>query len=225
MTSRFPTRAVYPRVCGGTLGLVRIRHGNAGLSPRVRGNPSSSLSTAPLAGSIPACAGEPAAGSRSPAAYGVYPRVCGGTLLIEQYQRQMEGLSPRVRGNRAGAGAEATAAGSIPACAGEPGVLNRGRLPPARGVYPRVCGGTRAKAQLYGVLHGLSPRVRGNPPCRLAAATPAGSIPACAGEPEPSGNYTRCDAVYPRVCGGTRSALVVVIMLSGLSPRVRGNPP
>ena len=32
--------------------------------------------------SIPACAGEPYAGIRLSGRRGVYPRVCGGTLLI-----------------------------------------------------------------------------------------------------------------------------------------------
>ena len=51
--------AVYPRVCGGTSsgggGLGHTR----GLSPRVRGNPAEVGGQVALAGSIPACAGEP----------------------------------------------------------------------------------------------------------------------------------------------------------------------
>ena len=52
-------RGVYPRVCGGTAaGRRRVRQ-DQGLSPRVRGNLSISLSCAAFIRSIPACAGEP----------------------------------------------------------------------------------------------------------------------------------------------------------------------
>ena len=112
--------------------------------------------------------------------------------------------------------------GSIPACAGEPphcsGTCRFNR------VYPRVCGGTHF------------------PIYRLAQTTR--SIPACAGEPwprcrfwRPTGVYPRvcggtvclsiCQVndlrVYPRVCGGTRYVTEREFMITGLSPRVRGN--
>ena len=50
---------VYPRVCGGTQRPGGMPAPTCGLSPRVRGNPSSSLLTRLMLGSIPACAGEP----------------------------------------------------------------------------------------------------------------------------------------------------------------------
>ena len=72
---------------------------------------------------------------------------------------------------------------------------------------------------------GLSPRVRGN----LLQATRADqrlrSIPACAGEPRPAVLERYPEPVYPRVCGGTRSARLGWSGWAGLSPRVRGNPP
>ena len=50
--------------------------------------------------SIPACAGEPYI-SRMRAEWSqVYPRVCGGTVNITNPETTLEGLSPRVRGNR-----------------------------------------------------------------------------------------------------------------------------
>ena len=51
-----------------------------------------------------------------------------------------EGLSPRVRGNPTEVLRGIVGKGSIPACAGEPG-LSTGTAP-VRWVYPRVCGGT-----------------------------------------------------------------------------------
>ena len=154
-----------------------------------------------IAGSIPACAGEP------PALFGVidtaevYPRVCGGTV-------------PGGRGRRGGAG-------SIPACAGEPqgsrpaGVLDE--------VYPRVCGGTHRRRMPPAAGLGLSPRVRGNRHCGLRAAVVSGSIPACAGEPHRRIIRRPGKRVYPRVCGGTAPAHHPAAWQAGLSPRVRGN--
>ena len=50
------------------------------------------------------------------------------------------------------------------------------------------------------------------------------SIPACAGEPRiERASGRRCE-VYPRVCGGTAPTQLIVANLTGLSPRVRGNP-
>ena len=50
---------------------------------------------------------------------------------------------------------------------------------------------------------GLSPRVRGNPDRWPSATLPAGSIPACAGEPTSWRGTPAGFEVYPRVCGGT----------------------
>ncbi len=49
--------AVYPRVCGGTLGESNETTKYTGLSPRVRGNPRLPGRQDRYAGSIPACAG------------------------------------------------------------------------------------------------------------------------------------------------------------------------
>ena len=112
-----------------------------------------------------------------------------------------EGLSPRVRGNHALSIQPNAYAGSIPACAGEPGSLLIRRVTRPvyprvcggtghslaciliRGVYPRVCGGTVAATRANDSIGGLSPRVRGNPRLRHWQVPSEGSIPACAGEP------------------------------------------
>ena len=90
-------------------------------------------------------------------------------------------------------------------------------------VYPRVCGGTSRRRSRRTRGGGLSPRVRGNPTIELPVANAKGSIPACAGEPITRGRSPGQPGVYPRVCGGTRTALSHPESASGLSPRVRGN--
>ena len=212
----------YPRVCGGTFWNGGFRLAKSGLSPRVRGNASSSSSSSLLSGTIPACAGE-----RWPRSWGT---------------RSIGGLSPRVRGNAFPSLACYYTMGTIPACAGE----RRRPLPPARpcGDYPRVCGGTIEGVAPYVQNKGLSPRVRGNGCLVVSWLFVSGTIPACAGErngnalevmarrglsPRVRGNedvrvadqvdhgtipacagerrYDRWDSEregdYPRVCGGT----------------------
>ena len=71
---------VYPRVCGGTAATGAVEWEVTGLSPRVRGNRSSS--------------------PQRPAVPGVYPRVCGGTTGHKPEIGGVAGLSPRVRGNQ-----------------------------------------------------------------------------------------------------------------------------
>ena len=77
---------VYPRVCGGTAGVLEVDHIVLGLSPRMRGN----LSNVPLDSktkrSIPAYAGEPGTGLCTGSSAGVYPRVCGGTRCAPDRQ-------------------------------------------------------------------------------------------------------------------------------------------
>ena len=194
-------RMVYPRVCGGTCCVLRWLGPICGLSPRVRGNPSFVIKTIHVIRSIPACAGEP---MRCPLAFHVarvYPRVCGGTAIVENGNRIGKGLSPRVRGNRRAQARRERQARSIPACAGEPAPYASDH--DAQQVYPRVCGGNLDN---------------------LALAIPSErSIPACAGEPARQTPHDDDGRVYPRVCGGTRGKTPQVAGEGGLSPRVRGN--
>ena len=70
---------VYPRVCGGSAHETPQAAIKACLSPRVRGKPRTPAAGTPPGRSIPACAGEANAASRSSPVKQVYPRVCGGS--------------------------------------------------------------------------------------------------------------------------------------------------
>ena len=113
-------------------------------------------------------------------------------------------------------------AGSIPACAGEPGQAVG--ICWRAAVYPRVCGGTTAGVPAHHTGAGLSPRVRGNLAAAAARYARRRSIPACAGEPRIPQRPRESPEVYPRVCGGTFVAVGTWAGVEGLSPRVRGNP-
>ena len=134
---------VYPRACGGTAFQTLHSAEDWGLSPRLRGNRNTNHVLSKRLGSIPAPAGEPFALRLGDNDLGVYPRACGGTLESGEMAWFQEGLSPRLRGNRASAFIDRLQNGSIPAPAGEPvEVLS---LHDRLTVYPRACGGTILK--------------------------------------------------------------------------------
>ena len=213
---------VYPRVYGGTLMASFCRASAWGLSPRVRGNRDPSLATPVTLRSIPACTGEPVLPSLPSLPVRVYPRVYGGTFPPRRLLGLVPGLSPRVRGNPTQGALGARATRSIPACTGEPrrGAWSRRRSR----VYPRVYGGTGDRGLSLSAPQGLSPRVRGNRQRQRRRRRVWGSIPACTGEPVINFASDLPAEVYPRVYGGTDRTRARVLTVSGLSPRVRGNP-
>ena len=90
---------VYPRECGGTWDVDWQTAVDPGLSPRVRGNPANGTARYATMRSIPASAGEPYYAVGNDSSGTVYPRECGGTLLVLSLLVLSVGLSPRVRGN------------------------------------------------------------------------------------------------------------------------------
>ena len=116
---------VYPRACGGTAATLCKTVPLTGLSPRLRGNLVAGARPCRTRRSIPAPAGEPAAGRPPQGRPRVYPRACGGTSIGRTWKPNPMGLSPRLRGNRHPAGREQHHLRSIPAPAGEPGIAMR----------------------------------------------------------------------------------------------------
>ena len=221
VSSKATPRRVYPRECGGTcMGSPKMA-ALVGLSPRVRGNRRCRTRRGGFGGSIPASAGEPTGHAVLLGVEEVYPRECGGTLASASRGTRNTGLSPRVRGNRAPGRLRELDAGSIPASAGEPSPATA--LAVWQRVYPRECGGTRERRLGGDLERGLSPRVRGNLLRPAYRPTLARSIPASAGEPFATGEVNSKPGVYPRECGGTDGATLMIAIFSGLSPRVRGN--
>ena len=130
----------------------------------MRGNPKKSSPDNTVYRSIPARAGEPVGRSVQVHDMGVYPRACGGTIVIKAHKQALIGLSPRVRGNPLSWFVMMSRSGSIPARAGEP---PQRLLAQRKGmVYPRACGGTSLSRSVREHGGGLSPRVRGNRRCQ-----------------------------------------------------------
>ena len=151
---------------------------------------------------------------------GVYPRVGGGNPDNRVIRPRGKGLSPRGRGKRVVDIAQHIGARSIPAWAGETSASkSRSKAKP---VYPRVGGGNQKRAPQNLSGSGLSPRGRGKRQASAFSTPTRRSIPAWAGETDPTPHIIPFGAVYPRVGGGNMNSRSSVICSSGLSPRGRG---
>ena len=150
----------------------------------------------------------------------VYHRVCGGNFPVFLSIFLAAGLSPRVRGKRRVTNPFHTSRRSITACAGET-VLHSGSRDKGK-VYHRVCGGNAMIEGPSRTTPGLSPRVRGKLYFKSNVSIFTGSITACAGETFTLSVFFVFLSVYHRVCGGNVLSLLIVLVLMGLSPRVRG---
>ncbi len=216
------TNGAYPRACGGTVNSSPTYSEIMGLSPRMRGNHEKSLLLRRTNGPIPAHAGEPAQDSLHGCSRRAYPRACGGTVPHKRNRQARQGLSPRMRGNLEFDPYKPPSHRPIPAHAGEPCAF--ACAPMAGRAYPRACGGTPVAHGGFKVAGGLSPRMRGNHIKAVNCWVPAGPIPAHAGEPRSEMKIFPLRSAYPRACGGTVLESLEIGPMSGLSPRMRGNP-
>ena len=85
-----------------------------------------------------------------------------------------------------------------------------------------MCGGNPNAPDASDALMGLSPLVRGKLRALTAPGNAVGSIPACAGETEPTFPIRKSSRVYPRLCGGNAPQTFADVLFVGLSPLVRG---
>ncbi len=111
--------------------------------------------------------------------------------------------------------------GTIPAWAGEPFLTRSSKK--AGMDHPRVGGGTIRPLNSPRHFRGPSPRGRGNHVAVFAQGFLKGTIPAWAGEPSSCRRKSRTSWDHPRVGGGTGQGSRKINVISGPSPRGRGN--
>ena len=145
----------------------------------------------------------------------------GGTPRWNERALQLEGPSPRGRGNQRKWPGGTLLDGTIPAWAGEP--LACQGTPHRQWDHPRVGGGTASALYRTMNLMGPSPRGRGNRAPVRGMRSPLRTIPAWAGEPFPSLTHRRRPPDHPRVGGGTSEGRIGGVASPGPSPRGRGN--
>ena len=170
---------VHPRVCGELLDPRSAVDLDAGSSPRVRGTRTELSRCLFPRRFIPACAGNSAAESATPAAPTVHPRVCGELTVSRVRHARVPGSSPRVRGTHYPAHWFLVVSRFIPACAGN-SCGREARCSKAT-VHPRVCGELFSPYTSACHQPGSSPRVRGTPSSRRRRRRRRRFIPACAG--------------------------------------------
>ena len=105
---------VYPRAYGETTPVLTKVNGDAGLSPRIRGNRVVDAFNFLICGSIPAHTGKPAGGLYHHHVGRVYPRAYGETKPDSIVSERARGLSPRIRGNSGSGGASRPRPGLSP---------------------------------------------------------------------------------------------------------------
>ena len=170
-----------------------------GPSPRARGIPVAGQVGGDCERSIPASAGNPSRGPARWRSTGVHPRERGESGRSARARRRVYGPSPRARGILARGGGERPRSGSIPASAGNP--VNRHLASGGLGVHPRERGESSLPRGWMAFATGPSPRARGIRAREPRSSTPAGSIPASAGNP---GRGSVCSGhvrVHPRERG------------------------
>ena len=112
--------------------------------------------------------------------------------------------------------------GSSPQVRGRP--MDEYTLSERTGLIPAGAGQTTALTVSMCSDHGSSPQVRGrHPPSKRRGARP-GLIPAGAGQTGVDSRPGKCRGAHPRRCGADDLGLVIVGILVGSSPQVRGRP-
>ena len=109
---------------------------------------------------------------------------------------------------------------SIPAYAGDPDVA--GGYVDWDEVYPRLRGGSGFAPAAIRCIRGLSPPTRGILYMLIPEYPGARSIPAYAGDPNPSYSRACARTVYPRLRGGSQGSESIAARSCGLSPPTRG---
>ena len=210
----------HPRVCGEHAvreDEIAFRRGS---SPRMRGTPVASVTIRSMAGIIPAYAGNTVPYAFRPPSLGDHPRVCGEHDKKGGFTTWHLGSSPRMRGTQAMMLPAVSAAGIIPAYAGN--TLDVHWSSPFVRDHPRVCG-EHVRDWRGGVrLGGSSPRMRGTRARRGHSGHGIGIIPAYAGNTNvwPFAAFLHRD--HPRVCGEHRMLGHKSAAMTGSSPRMRG---
>ena len=172
-------RADHPRVCGEREEWPAYGPKVFGSSPRVRGTRTGDMEPRGKNRIIPACAGNAPAQRGARRRESDHPRVCGERIDERPIAFVVVGSSPRVRGTPGTHTHRRAAVRIIPACAGN--AIAPLFASSRSADHPRVCGERHLRDTGDDVTDGSSPRERGTPLRRHAAARGTRIIPACAG--------------------------------------------
>ena len=171
---------------------------------------------------IPAHAGQTMACTPSMPNLSDHPRACGANDIPDVSGFATTGSSPRMRGKQRHANYRKICERIIPAHAGQTRLTALTPYPTSD--HPRACGANRGALPVGLRLVGSSPRMRGKRfhlkdsffRCRI--------IPAHAGQTTVALRMRRHRPDHPRACGANSTSFVMVLLVDGSSPRMRGKP-
>ena len=151
----------HPRLRGGNSGLKMNPRPSGGSSPLARGKQIQAITSNPLTGIIPACAGETEMTHGTEGPVGDHPRLRGGNSTPRLRQPLSLGSSPLARGKPSGEKNADPKGRIIPACAGETGrAVIQANIPRD---HPRLRGGNSVDYPSVAFDAGSSPLARGKP--------------------------------------------------------------
>ena len=191
-----------------------------GSSPRVRGEPLPRQGRGPALRIIPACAGRTHGHTLPEEQPSDHPRVCVANGYDAYPGIEVDGSSPRVRGERKSGLVGISFLRIIPACAGRTSPTTS--TAKAAADHPRVCGANPERGRRRQQGDGSSPRVRGKRPTTTRKELRVRIIPACAGQTNMRPERKTKWADHPRVCGANVAMYPLMRSPCGSSPRVRG---
>ena len=170
----------HPRVCGENLHAGDKRQVRGGTSPRMRGKPPESITSAADRGTSPRMRGKPQARSPTIRRPRNIPAYAGKTTRGSSRKLCSRGTSPRMRGKHGCKMTPIQIHRNIPAYAGKT-LISRtysNRTPE----HPRVCGENTNTSKWDWDNYGTSPRMRGKPGSLIRRQVETGNIPAYAGK-------------------------------------------
>ena len=220
MNKKAATTGDHPRGCGEKWVYLMAWLVPSGSSPRVRGEALRFTQRRNSSGIIPAGAGRSSSRVYGGVKRGDHPRGCGEKPIDIQISNLREGSSPRVRGEDTKTSPCPTASRIIPAGAGRRSNLRKSTW--SAQDHPRGCGEKETLAAVTVAAMGSSPRVRGEEKVGKLYRGWPGIIPAGAGRR----SRRRCPqgqlGDHPRGCGEKACVMSADCLVSGSSPRVRG---
>ncbi len=173
-------------------------------------------------GLIPATAGNARLRSLCWRPSRAHPRDCGERPIRNINGELISGSSPRLRGTQELIESIAYGNGLIPATAGN--ALTPSWTYSKMRAHPRDCGERVNAGNERQIERGSSPRLRGTLTGPRKKSTPAGLIPATAGNAQGCDQRLSPSRAHPRDCGERLSATAPIIGATGSSPRLRGTP-
>ena len=212
--------AEHPRVCGENFGGVLETLGEKGTSSRMRGKPSSDSPAWSAIRNIPAYAGKTVYIGMVYDSTSEHPRVCGENLPAYPLAYRNRGTSPRMRGKHQLGCLMAADLRNIPAYAGK--TKSSTIAMRVGSEHPRVCGENVLRAGAWALDAGTSPRMRGKPTLSAARSLCIRNIPAYAGKTPAQGWARSSTSEHPRVCGENLPERLILGVVDGTSPRMRG---